>query len=48
MTKRKTDKGKVPLNVFQNAAMDIRQNNLSIRKSAEKYDVDKMTLKTHP
>ena len=33
----------MPLIVFQNAAMDIGENNLSIRKSAEKYDVDGMT-----
>ena len=47
MVKRKTDRGKVPLIVFQNAAMDIRDNQLSIRKCAEKYGIDRMTLKRY-
>jgi len=44
MSKRKTDRGKVPLSSFQAAAQDVNVQKLSIRESAEKHDIDRMTL----
>ena len=44
MEKRKTDRGRVPLIVFQNAATDVTKNKFSIRESAKKHSIDRMTL----
>ena len=44
MEKRKTDRGRIALIVFQNAATDVTKNKFSIRESAKKYSIDRMTL----
>ena len=46
MEKRKTDSGKISLIVFQNAATDVTKNKFSIRESAKKHSIDRITL-TH-
>ena len=46
MEKRKTDRGRIPLIVFQNAATDVNKNKFSIRESAKKHSSDRITL-TH-
>ena len=37
----------MPLLVFQNAAIDIRENKLFIRKGGEKHGIDRMTSKRY-
>ena len=44
MEKQKTDRGRIPLIVFQNAATDVTKNKFSIRESAKKHSIDRMTL----
>ena len=46
MEKRKTDRGRIPLIIFQNAATDVTKNKFLIRESAKKHSIDRMTL-TH-
>ena len=48
MAQRKTERGKVPISVFQKAATDTGENKVSIRKGAEKHGIDRMTLKRYP
>ena len=44
MEKRKTDRERIPLIVFQNAATDVTKNKFSIRENAKKHSIDRMTL----
>ena len=44
MEKRKTDRRRMPLIVFQNAATDVTKNKFPIRESAKKHSIDRMTL----
>ena len=44
MEKRKTDRGGITLIVFQNAATDVIKNKFSIKESAKKHSIDKMSL----
>ena len=46
MEKRKTDRERIELIVFQNAATDVTKNKFSIRESAKKHSIDRMIL-TH-
>ena len=46
MEKRKTDRERIPLIVFQNAATDVTKNKFLIRESAKKHSIDRITL-TH-
>lgn len=42
--KRKTDRGKAPPDVVQQAAEDVIQHGTSLRQAAEAYNVNFMTL----
>ena len=44
MEKRKTDRGRIPLIVFQNAATDVTKNKFLTRESAKKHSIERITL----
>ena len=44
---KKTDRGQIPENVFRQAADEVTSNQYSLRKAAEKYDINFMTLQRY-
>lgn len=44
---KKTDRGKVHEDVFRQAADELTSNQNSLRKAAEKYDINLMTLQCY-
>jgi len=44
---KKTDRGQVPEDVFRQAADEVTSNQNSLRKAAEKYDINFMTLQRY-
>lgn len=44
---KKTDRGQVPENVYKQAADEVISKENSLRKAAEKYDINFMTLQRY-
>lgn len=45
--KKKTTRGEIPIDIFERAYEEIRNDRMSIREAAKTFEIDKMTLYRH-